>query len=151
VWYTSTIMANEARQGYRSRLNKGDVVYFVEGEGVMGSPSDRPVVKKASVSSTKLPGGYERHYPFVALWNQVDKDPKGLGFNVAKSPRELFTEEEVQRAIRQHEGPLGIDDRPVDALVVDPLANQELTAVLGGVVMQRLAEDELRNPGDPEY
>lgn len=144
-------MSNEARQGYRSRLHKGDVVYFVEGEGVTGSTSDRPVVKKANVSSTELPDGHERRYPFVALWDQVDKDPKGLGFNVAKSPRELFTEEEVKRAIRQHEGPLGIDDRQVDALVVDPLTNQELTAVLGGVVMQRLAEDLLRNPSDPEY
>jgi hypothetical protein len=98
-----------------------------------------------------LPGGQERHYPFVSLWDSVDKDPKGLGMSVAKSPRELFTENEVMRAIVQHEGPLGIDERPVDALVTDPIARQELTAVLGGIVVDRLAQDELRRPGDPEY
>lgn len=144
-------MNDKIRQGYRSRLIEGDVVYFVEGEGITGSRSDRPVVKKASVSSTLSSGGHERHYPIVALWDLPDIDPKGRGVNVSKSPRELFTLEEVQRAIRQLEGPLGIDDRPVDALIIDSLSNQELTAVLGGVVMQRLADDELRNPGDPEY
>lgn len=144
-------MSNNAVEGYRERLTEGTVVYFVEGEGVEGSRNARPVVKKASVTSTKLPGGHDRHYPYVAIWDTVENDPQGLGFNTSLSPRELFTKEEVLRSIHQHEGPLNIDDRPIDALVVDPLANQVLTAVLGGVVMQRLAEDELRNPGDPEY
>ena len=144
-------MLDTIREGYRSRLHKGDVVYLVEGEGVTGSFSDDLSVKKASVSSMNLPGGQERHYPFVALWDEVDQAPEGTSVNVSKSPRELFTAEEVMRVLRQYEGPLGADDRPVDALLADPLANQELAAVLGGAVMQRLADDELRRPGDPEY
>ncbi|QQS18409.1 hypothetical protein IPL68_07530 [Candidatus Saccharibacteria bacterium] len=144
-------MTEKEREGYRSRLNVGDIVYFVEGKGVTGSPRDPLVVKKASVSATTLKGDSVRHYPLVALWDQVDIDPKGLGYNVAKSPRELFTPEEVLRAIRKQDGPLEIDDRPVDALIVDPITNGDLTAVLGGVIMHRLLDDELRNSGDPEY
>jgi hypothetical protein len=91
-------------------------------------------------------------YPSVVYWEDVDIDPAGsVGTVTSRSPRELFTREEVLRIIRQHEGSLGIGSLPIDELLIDPTANQELTAVLGGVVMQRLADDELRNPGDPEY
>lgn len=43
----------QARQGYRERLSKGDVVYFVEGENIIGGGN--LTVKKASVTSTVLP------------------------------------------------------------------------------------------------
>ena len=137
-------MATNTREGYRERLSKGDVVYLIDGETVAGT--GRPIVKKASVDM--LEEG--KRYPFVKLWESVDQEPRG-GFVTSRSPRELFTAEEVARLIRQHEGPHGIDDRPIDELVVDAIANQELTAVLGGAAIQRLADDELRRPGDPEY
>lgn len=143
-------MSNESiRAGYRERLTEGDIVYFVEGESFIGTGP--LVVKKASVTSTSMPNNQARRYTMIAPWESIDKDPKNSGMRVARSPRELFTDTEVQRALNQYEGPLCIDGHPMDALITDPLANVELVGVLGSVVINRLADDELRRPHDPEY
>lgn len=149
--YSLTMSTERLQQEYRERLSKGDIVYLVEGESIVGSGP--LTVKKGRVSSVALPlpGETVRRYPRVDLWDGIDEGPKVQGINVAKSPRELFTEDEVKRAVVQYEGPLGSDSRPVDELITDPIARQELTGILGGVVMARLAQDELGKAGDPEY
>jgi len=137
------------REGYRHRLAEGDVVYFVEGENSIGAGD--LTVKKATVGSTTGPGGWERHYPFVNIWDNPSEEPRGAWVSTSRSPRELFTTEEVARVLRDQEGPLASDTRPVDELLVDPIASKELAGALGGAAIQRLAQDELRRPGDPEY
>ncbi len=137
------------REGYRQRLTKGDIVYFVEGENSIGAGD--LAVKKATVDSTTGPGGWKRHYPSVSIWDNPSEEPKGAWVSIARSPRELFTAEEVARVLRDQEGPLASDTRPVDELLVDPIAGKELAGALGGAAITRLAQDELRRPGDPEY
>lgn len=137
------------REGYRRRLRNGDIVYFVEGESILGL--GQLIVKKASVTSVELADGGERYYPVVTLWETVDSNPNEAGVSVLKSPRELFTPKEVVRALVNDGGPLGVDERPIDILLTETLTNQELAAVLGGIVIARLAQDELRNPRNPEY
>ena len=132
------------REGYRKRLSEGDIVYFVEGRGETGAGD--LVVKKGSIYSAPP----HINYPSVSVWDNVERR-SSCNPTVALSPRSLFTAKEIKRLISQHEGPLGIDERPIDSLVSDPLANLELTAIVGGAAIQRLAEDELRNPRDPEY
>ena len=137
------------RKGYRERLDEGDVVYFVEGVNAVGGGDLG--VKKGSVGSIKTPSGGNRHYPFVNIWDSPDKPPKSAWVSVALSPRVLFTAEEVRRILRDQEGPLGFEQRSIDELMIDPSLNEELAGALGGAAIKRLAEDELRQPGDPEY
>lgn len=143
-------MHEKSRAGYRERLTEGDIVYLAEGQGATGSPNQPIAAKKATVLSTHYQGE-ARHYPIVLLWDKVDKDPGKNGFASSKSPRELFTEEEIIRTIRDEVGPLGIDNRTVDELIADPVTNRELAIALAAASLRKMADDELRNPGDPEY
>lgn len=137
------------RKGYRERLDEGAVVYFVEGVNAVGGGNLS--VKKGSVGSIKTPNGGDRRYPFVNIWDNPDTPPEGAWVSVSLSPRVLFTAEEVRRILRDQEGPLGFEQRSIDELMIDPALGEELAGVLGGAAIKRLAEDELRRPGDPEY
>lgn len=141
-------MNDKLRSGYRKRLSEGDVVFFVEGETMLGQ--GQLTVKKGLVSSTSLPLGHDRRYLTVTIQDDLDAESM-LGVAVTKSPRELFTTEEVARVLQNDVGPLSSDQRRVEDIIRDEIALHDLTSILGGAAMSRLVEDEIRNPGDPEY
>jgi hypothetical protein len=140
------------REGYRNRLQEDEIVYFVAGDNVIAAKDGPQAVRKGTVNSVSY-GEYRRRYPYVALWETVDEDPvaRGAYTCISLSPRELFTSEEVERVRRKDQGPLGMDERAIDEIVADPVTNQELMIALGAAMLDRMAEDELRRPRDPEY
>lgn len=138
-------MATNPREGYRERIAEGDVVYIVEGENTVGG--GELTVKKATVRDAEP----HRRYPFVQPWKELTEPPTGVGTMVSLSPRAMFTAQEIARLVRNHEGPLNCDPRHVDELIKDPEAHPELVIILGGAVMDRTIDDELRRPHDIEY
>lgn len=136
-------MADMSRQAYRERLKADDVVYLVEGEGALGHGS--LTLKKASVMGPESEG---KRYPYLALWKAPDSGPGVSG--VSKSPREVFTEQEVIAVAEVRDPSLLVSGREVDVLAQDPIVLADLVAVLGQEVVSRLAQDELAHPGDPE-
>lgn len=126
-------------KSFRDRIHKGDIVYFVEGESIIGTGD--LVVKKATVRDAEE----GRRYPVVMPWDITNEQPS-TGMCVSKSPRELFTASEVAGELE-----IEPDMSTIDTLVHDPLANRAIVPILGAKVIERLANDEARRPGDPEY
>ena len=144
-------MSNEAAgQRYVDRLSEGDLVFVVEGDSVNDSVNDKPVVKKARVIQVGWEGR-RMDRPRVLFWRNAYEDPGGGGMSAGKLPHEVFTQEEMWKAIHQHDESLAIGSRSLEDLVEDPISNRDLTVVLGSVVIERLAEDETRNPGNLGY
>lgn len=128
------------RQAYRDRLSEGDSVYFVETEDPFGYGN--LVVKKATVLHTNFHDGGRMYSPVLLYWG-VREDSGGM--TTIKSPLKVFTEAEVRQAIQQQEDLRELDERPVDELVLDLIGNQELTTLLGGLIIERLLETGLDN------
>lgn len=143
-------MSNEAAgQRYVDRLSEGDIVFVVEGDSVNDSIDDKPVVKKARVIQVDWEGR-RLDRPRVLFWRNAYEDPGG-GMSAGKLPHEIFTQEEIWEAIRQHDESLAIGSRSLENLVEDPISNRDLTVVLGSVVIERLAEDGTLHPGNLDY
>lgn len=128
-----------SRELFRERIHKGDIVYFVEGESIVGSGD--LVVKKATITDAEE----GRRYPVVMPFKNTNEQSR-IGMSVSKSPRELFTPSEFARELE-----IEPDMGTIDTLVNDPSANRAIVPILGAKVIERLADDEARRPGDPEY
>lgn len=142
-------MSDQMRKGYRERLAEGDVVYVAEGEGFHGGPDNTLIVKKGTIKQTHY-NGHRKRYPLVGLWDDFEQEPAcyvGAGF----SPRQLFTAQEIARVLRDEQGPIAIDERPLDELLADPVANREVAIALAAETIGRMADDDFRRPHDPEY
>lgn len=137
-------MSEIQREEYRERIKEGNVVYFAEPNNVVGAriPDFTLIVKKATVLHKE-----GRRYPLVTIWEDVGRDPEGLGICVGKSPRELFTVEELQSLIADRKE---FQNRTIDDLVKDSVSNRRLAHILSEVARERLGNDFKRNPRDPE-
>lgn len=138
-------MGEIQRQEYRERIKEGGIVYFAEPNNVTGAriPDFALVVKKATVINAEK----ERRYPIVLIWKDVDEEPEG-GISVAKSPRELFTPEELPLLIASGKE---LQNKTIDNLVKDAVSNRRLAHILSEVARERLGDNHKRNPRDPEY
>ncbi len=131
---------------YLERLSNGETVYVIDVQD-----QDESLAKKGTV--TQLDG--QRRYPLILLWSNVYKDPRGSGLHIAKSPREIFTHDEVRAALYE----CGVHNyleqthlNEVEEIVADQALNRAiLTPILGELIISRMADDWLRNPLDPEY
>jgi len=113
----------------RSQTNS-NVMYPVGGEGILDSSDLK--VKKATIARTEtMPDGRKKHYPlFIRLW---DKN-------------------EGQQVLSNYEGSVILDKQhPVDELICNPITNNKPGNLLGSVVINHLVQDQLQNPGNPEY
>lgn len=139
-------MSEIQRQEYRDRLHEGQVVYFAQPNNILGvhAPDSTLIAKKATVTGAEE----GRRYPLVLIWDDVSSDPKGTGIIVGKSPRELFTVEELQSLIVDRKE---FQNKIIDDLVKDAVSNERLAYILSGVARERLGDDHKRNPRDPEY
>lgn len=124
---------------YRERIKTGQIVYFVEPNNALGarSPDFTLTVRKATVTQAE-PG---RNYPIVAIWQDLNSDPKGMGTSVAKYPWDLFTVEELQPVILVGKRTSG---KSIDDLVKDAASNRRLAYSLSEIVRQRLKDDSKR-------
>ncbi len=131
------------KQAFRERLTEGQIVYLAEPDNILGArnPDFNLVVKKASVTAAS-----GRHYPFVIPWEDLTKEPT-RGMNVSKSPRELFTTDEI-KSIAERQGEF--KGREIDDLIADPATNRRLAIVLSEETRERMGDDFTRNPKDPE-
>lgn len=123
-------------QEHKDRINPGQIVYFTEPDNVLGArtPDFTLVVKKATV---KLVG--EKHtFPVVLIWNDIDKDPKGMGTAVAKSPEELFTEEELQLILKQAKNKGIFQSWGIDDSIRNASSNRKLAPILSEAVRERM-------------
>jgi hypothetical protein len=136
----------KARAGYRSRLSQNQIVYLAEGPNPYVPEEGLLVAKKATVIAA-CEEGYR--YAVIRRWNDVRTTPGRSGLDTSKSPRELFTEGEVIRAIHRC-ADLGIPDFAVDCLTEDPAINPRLAIALARTTLWRMADD-LPRACDPEY
>ena len=138
--------ANMTPGDYLERLSNGETVYVIDVQHKNDS-----LVKKGTV--TQLDG--KRRYPLILIWPNVYKDPKGSGLHIAKSPREVFTHDEVWAALYEDDTLNHLVQpylKDVEEIVEDQVFNRAiLTPILGRLIISRMADDWLRNPLDPEY
>ena len=139
-------MSELTPQEYRNRIKEGQVVYFAEPNNVLGRkvPDFTLTVRKATVINAEE----GRRYPAVLRWNDASSDPKGTGISVTKSPRELFTEEELKSLTVEKKE---FQNRGIDNLIGDVVSNRWLAHILSETARERLGDDFKRKPNDPEY
>lgn len=139
-------MSEIQRQEYRDRIKEGQVVYFAGPDNIIGArmPDFTLTVTKATVVRAEE----GRQYPLVLIWEDVSRDPKGLGINVGKSPPELFTDGELQLLIADRKE---FQNKGIDSLVQDAASNRRLAHILFEAYKERLEDDFIRNPLDAEY
>lgn len=115
-------------------LTEGQTVYFVEPNNALGaqSPDFTLEVKKACVEDVG-----NRQFPILIIWRDLDKEPE-IGMSVAKSPKELFTPEEVQDLASEMKE---FADAGVDDLVRDSSANRKLAFALSSIVQERVKDN----------
>ncbi len=114
-------------------FSPGDVVYCVAGE-----PSMPPAVEKATIDSKLRDGGPDGlPYHYLIVWGQVDQDPCGEGATITRLPSEIFSKDEVETVLNSKDTKYS---RDIDGLVANPIGNLNLTASLGGAVINRMIE-----------
>lgn len=133
---------NLSNADYRERLKTGGTVYLIDGEDAMGGGT--LTIKKGTLDASD-----EKRYPTVMLWTTLNSGEGVTG--LTKSPRELFTADEVIETIEARDpSVLPVSPDLLDTLLEDSICRRDVVAVLGQEVIARLADDELAHPGDPE-
>ena len=129
---------------FRERLSRGQVVYITEPNSLITGISDSEIVVK---KGTIIEAQKWRHYPVVAIWSDISTDPKS-GLSVCRSPMEIFTIEEMRRFINRQKELAGFE---IDTLIQNAKANRTLAYMMIGASTERLGNDLIRNPQDPEF
>lgn len=156
-------MSEFQRKAYRERLKPGDTVYFVEirskspldydripkeAELDHGVTDDPLVVKKGIVNQTITSKGQELARPYISVGKLADLP---VPLVTSKSPRAVFKPDEVATLLNER---LIYSDviavTKVEDLIEMNSSNEDLVGMLGGEVINRMANDFVRNPEDPE-
>lgn len=140
-------MSEAQRAGYRSRLEVDQTVFIVEGTNPYRPTEGEIKVKKATVREDCT----YRRYPVIQRWDDPDTAPGTTGLSTTVSPRVLFTETELRRAIAAREEVAHLGGLSISELLSDAVSNSELAVVLGEATINRMADDLVRRPHDPEY
>jgi hypothetical protein len=143
----SLFMSESQRTGYRSRLEVGQTVFLAEGINPYKPEEGELRVKKATVHEDCK----DRRYAVIQRWDDPDTSPGNFGLLTTISPRALFTENELRRAIASREEVAHLGELSTNALLTDTVTNAELAVVLGQATIGRMADDLVRRPHDPEY
>ncbi len=129
-------MAFKRADAERRGLEKGTVVYFIDGENdYIDSDSDRKVVKKGVL--TEDPS--RKHFPSVIIQKSPEQGINETGLGVSKSHDEIFTGHEIISALNRY-GRLPVNGElpdnavgEIDNIITNPLGNYMLVMVLGSM------------------
>ncbi len=134
------------RKAYRERLVEGEPVYFVGLNNLndVFSADSEFRVRKGSVERVDP----DYYYQSVALWSDVNERPMGAWVSETKSPRALFTVDEVNTILKTNQR---LEEKAIDSLVQNTQANRKLASALFGVFIERMSDDLVKKPFDPEY